>query len=134
MGAPTIIAGARYPVVQVGGQQGAPVLESNEITVTPGAGVATVMDSLDILTWGSVEWAFQANKATPVRWFETITADHDGTTPVWVGGIGLVMAPAAGTYDFVWSVDITAGFMRFVVTPTSAGWTFKLRRMVEMTL
>lgn len=130
MGAPTIIQGNRYPTVRVGSDFVAQPLSDNVIVTTPGAGVLTVQDSVDITSIKAVDWKLCAIKDTNT-WSALISAQHDGTTPTWVE-TQTNLSPGAGTFDFVYNVDISTGLMRLTVTPTTGGWKFESIRIDDM--
>ncbi len=100
-----------------------------QLTTAPGA-VITTLDSVAIASFVSVDWSVQATKGTNT-YKSIVSAAHDGTTPVPLE-FGIVQAPANGTYDFVLSVDISGGNMRLRTTPATGGWTFKVRRIDEL--
>jgi hypothetical protein len=45
---------------------------------------------------------------------------------------GTAVAPTGGTFDFVWSVAVSAGNLLLQITPSSAGWTIYAIRVIEL--
>ncbi len=115
----------------VNGPIGANVLYIGDMRTSPLAAITT-LDSVAVVTIGAIDWTVVAYKSTgPARYKSIISAAHDGTTPVWLE-YGIIQAPFAGTYDFVYTVDISAGNMRLRVTPASTGWVFDVRQLATL--
>ncbi len=97
-------------------------------TVAPAS--LTVLDSVAIATYKAMKWSIEAVKGT-ATWYSEITAAHDGTTPVWMEG-NVILAPGGGTFDFTNSIDISGGLLRLLTTPSTTGWTFRVRQMTRL--
>lgn len=130
MSAPTVIQGRRFATVRVGPDFVAEPLSDNVIVVTPGAGVPTIIDSVDITSIKGVDWKLMAIKGTNT-WAALIPAQHDGTTPTWVE-VQTNLSPGAGTFDFTYGIAIAGGLMTLTVTPTTGGWKFQVIRLDTM--
>jgi hypothetical protein len=106
-----------------------PNVFAGQLSSTPGA-TATVLDSVSAATYKAMKWSIEAIKGT-ATWYSEISAAHDGTTPVWTEG-NVELAPGGGTFDFTNSVDISGGLLRLITTPSSTGWTFRVRQLTRL--
>jgi hypothetical protein len=106
-----------------------PSVFAGQLSTTPLA-VLTVLDSVTAATYKAMKWSIEAVKGT-ATWYSEISVGHDGTTPVWLES-NVILAPGGGTYDFVNSVDIAGGLLRLLTTPSTTGWTFRVRQMTRL--
>lgn len=97
-------------------------------TVAPAS--LTVLDSVAAATYKAMKWSIEAVKGA-ATWYSEITVAHDGTTPVWLES-NVILAPGGGTFDFTNSVDISGGLLRLLTTPSTTGWTFRVRQMTRL--
>lgn len=120
---PSVIVGMSAAIAEAGAN---PV-----ITVTPPAALTTV-DTVPIGPPGlsSVLWAVEAKKGT-AYYGAMIRGQTNGTV---ANGLeyGVSIAPTGGTFDFVWSVAVSAGSMLLQITPSSTGWTIYAIRVIEL--
>lgn len=87
----------------------------------------TVLDSKAIATYQDMEWELVLFKGN-TRYSTTIRANiADGVTPEWEEFGISIAPPSGGTFDFTLAVDITAGNMRLIVTPSTTGWEARTR-------
>lgn len=100
-------------------------------SVSPGAGILGVIDSIPLAAVTTVVWEVQAVKGTTSWAHQTVASKGDGVTPTNVDS-GITMNPGNGTFDFIYAVDISGGLLRLTVTPTTGGWTFTSRRLAQM--
>lgn len=89
---------------------------------------ATVIDSFAVATYGDSEWELEMVKGT-TRYSSLIRANSDNTTANFTEE-SIVVSPGAGTFDFTVDVNISGGNMRLVITPSTTGWSYRLRRRV----
>ncbi len=97
-------------------------------TIVPAA--ITTLDSVTATAYKAMKWSIEAVKGT-ATWYSEISCAHDGTTPVWIED-SVVLAPGGGTFDFTNSVDISGGLLRLRTTPSTTGWTFRVRQMTRL--
>lgn len=108
-----------------------PNVFSGQASVTPGAGVATTLDSAAVASIKSIAWEVEAIKGT-TTYTSVIQGNNDGTTGNFTEGDIALSPPSGGTFDFTYDVDVSGGSMRLRVTPVTGGWTFRSRRMAPL--
>lgn len=120
------------PVILPGMAAGVAIAGENPvITVTPGAALTTV-DTVPIGPPGisSVLWAVEAKKST--NYYGAMIRGQTNATVANGLEYGVAVAPTGGTFDFVWSVAVSAGNLLLQITPSSTGWTIYALRLVEL--
>ncbi len=99
----------------------------NDVILTGTLALGTnVVDSLSMASIGDACWDVELVKST-TRYSSVIRANHDGTTPNFTE-FSVVLSPPSGTFDFTTDVDASGGSMRLIVTTSSTGWTYRVRR------
>jgi hypothetical protein len=88
----------------------------------------TAIDAVAVSQYGDVEWELGMVKGT-TRYSTLVRANNDGSTTVnHTESCVTIMPSTGGTFDFTITTAISGGNMQLVITPSTTGWAYRLRR------
>ncbi len=88
----------------------------------------TAIDAIAIAQYGDVEWELELVKGGNTRYSTLVRANNDGAAAVNHTESCVTLTPGTGTFDFTITTAISGGNMQLIITPSTTGWAYRLRR------